>query len=149
MTVQESQSISDVEVIERIRGGEAAMYELIMRRYNQRLYRIVRSVVQDDREAEDVLQEAWVQIYEHLDQFAGLSSFPTWIGRIAFHGALSRARKAKRWQALEDETGVLNLIVRPSVYDHHRNAARNSALVDFAVVMLSGCEARSREIFID
>ena len=67
MTLQEVQSISDPELVERIRGGETGLYELIMRRYNQRLYRVIRSIVPDDREAEDILQETWVRVYEHLD----------------------------------------------------------------------------------
>jgi RNA polymerase sigma-70 factor (ECF subfamily) len=107
MTLQECQSISDLELLERIRNGETGLYELIMRRYNQRLFRVIRSVVQDDREAEDVLQEAWVRVYEHLDQFAGRASLATWLTRVAFHEALSRARKGKRWAPLEDETGEI------------------------------------------
>ena len=105
MTLQEVQSISDPELVERIRGGETGLYELIMRRYNQRLYRVIRSIVPEDREAEDILQETWVRVYEHLDQFAHRASFATWITRIAFHEALGRKRKSKRWTQLDDEAG--------------------------------------------
>lgn len=107
MTVQESQAITDVELVERILGGEIGLYELIMRRYNQRLFRVIRSVLRDDREAEDSLQESWVQIYEHLKQFAKRSSFATWITRIAYHEALNRAKKSRRWIALENESGEI------------------------------------------
>jgi RNA polymerase sigma-70 factor (ECF subfamily) len=107
MTVQEQQAISDGELVDRILDGETGLYELIMRRYNQRLFRVIRSVLRDDREAEDTLQESWVRIYEHLRQFASRSSFATWITRIAFYEALSRARKERRWTALEDETGEI------------------------------------------
>jgi RNA polymerase sigma-70 factor, ECF subfamily len=78
-----------------------------MRRHNQRLYRVARSVVRDDAEAEDVLQDTWVRAYEHLDQFAGRASFATWVTRIAFYEALARARKSKRWTPVEDETGEI------------------------------------------
>jgi RNA polymerase sigma-70 factor (ECF subfamily) len=98
---------SDAEIVERVRGGETGLYELLMRRYNQRLYRVVRSVIRDADEAEDVLQDAWVRAYEHLDQFEGRASFATWATKIAFYEALSRARKSKRWAPLETETGEI------------------------------------------
>ena len=83
MLLQERQSVSDTELVNLVRAGETALYELLMRRYNQRLYRVIRSVIVNDVEAEDVLQEAWVRAYEHLDQFEGRASFSTWVTRIA------------------------------------------------------------------
>jgi len=93
--------------VDRVRAGETGLYELLMRRYNQRLFRAIRSIVIDDLEAEDVLQETWVRVYEHLDQFAGRAAFPTWVTRIAFHEALARLRRSKLWTALEDSEGEL------------------------------------------
>jgi RNA polymerase sigma-70 factor, ECF subfamily len=107
MVLQECQSVSDTEVVDRVRAGETALYELLMRRYNQRLFRVIRSVLTNDLEAEDVLQEAWVRAYEHLDQFAGRASFSTWVTRIAFHEALSRTRRSKRWSPLEGPEGEI------------------------------------------
>jgi RNA polymerase sigma-70 factor (ECF subfamily) len=75
MVVEEYRTISDDDVVSRIRAGETRLYEMLMRRYNQRLFRMIRSVVTNDDDAEDVLQEAWVRAYEHLDQFAGRASF--------------------------------------------------------------------------
>jgi RNA polymerase sigma-70 factor (ECF subfamily) len=63
-----------------------------MRRYNQRLYRVARSILRDEAEAEDVMQQAYVNAYLHLDQFAGRAKFSTWLTRIAVHEALKRAR---------------------------------------------------------
>src|SRR6185369_8317102 len=99
--------ISDDDVVARVRTGETGLYEMLMRRYNQRLFRVIRSVVTNDTEAEDVLQEAWVRAYEHLDQFEGRASFSTWVTRIAFHEALARKRTSKRWTALEDTSGEI------------------------------------------
>ena len=65
------------------------------------------SVVTNDDEAEDVLQEAWVLAYEHLDQFAGRASFATWVTRIAFHEALARNRKSRRWTPLVNSGGEI------------------------------------------
>lgn len=107
MLLQECESVSDSEIVDRVRAGETGLYELLMRRYNQRLFRVIRSVVLNETEAEDVLEEAWVRAYEHLDQFAGRASFPTWVTRIAFHEALARVRKNKRWVPLEDPQGEI------------------------------------------
>src|SRR5215510_3782145 len=107
MLLEECRTISDNDVVSRVRAGETGLYEMLMRRYNQRLFRVIRSVVTSDEEAEDVLQEAWVRAYEHLDQFAGRASFSTWVTRIAFYEALARARKDKRWEPLEDREGAI------------------------------------------
>jgi RNA polymerase sigma-70 factor (ECF subfamily) len=107
MVLQECQSLADSEVVERVRAGETGLYELLMRRYNQRVFRVIRSVLTDEAEAEDVLQDAWVRAYEHLDQFAGRAGFSTWVTRIGYYEALARARKHKRWAPLENTEGEL------------------------------------------
>jgi RNA polymerase sigma-70 factor, ECF subfamily len=114
MVVEEYQSVSDLQVVDRVRAGETGLYELLMRRHNQLVYRIIRSVVTNDIEAEDILQEAWVRAYEHLDQFAGRANFSTWVARIAFHEALARCRTSQRWRPLEDQAGN----VMPEVRRH-------------------------------
>jgi RNA polymerase sigma-70 factor, ECF subfamily len=87
----------DTEVVERILQGEHALYEVLMRRYNQRLFRIVRVMLQNDVEAEDVVQEAYVRAWQHLDQFAGRALFSTWLTRIAVNEASLRVQKRKRF----------------------------------------------------
>ena len=89
---------TDEEVVNCILGGELELYEIIMRRYNQRLCRVVMSIVRDGAEAEDVMQEAYVRAYEHLRQFEGRAAFSTWLTRIAVHEALARLRKRERIQ---------------------------------------------------
>lgn len=96
--------LSDEEVVARVRGGETALYEVLMRRYNQRVYRVARSILRNDAEAEDVMQDAYVRAYQHLDQFAGRAGFATWLTRIAVHEALARARRSNRWESLDDES---------------------------------------------
>src|SRR5690242_7266323 len=93
--------LRDEEVVQRVLAGETALFEIIMRRYNQRLYRISRSVLQNDAEAEDVMQDAYVRAYEHLYQFAGKSAFSTWLTRIALHEALARKKRHSRTQELD------------------------------------------------
>jgi RNA polymerase sigma-70 factor (ECF subfamily) len=93
--------LSDEEVVSRILKGEIALFEVIMRRYNQRLYRVARAILRNDGDAEDVVQDAYVRAYEHLAQFAGKAAFSTWLTRIAVHEALARKRRNGRLEELE------------------------------------------------
>lgn len=95
---------TDEYVVERVLAGETALYEFIIRRYNQRLYRVAVAILRDADEAEDVMQDAYVRAYQHLDQFAGRSSFSTWLTRIAVNEALARLRRRNRLRPLETET---------------------------------------------
>jgi RNA polymerase sigma-70 factor (ECF subfamily) len=107
MVLQECATISDDDLVARVRTGETGLYEMLVRRYNQRLFRVIRSVVINESEAEDVLQEAWVRAFEHLDKFEGRASFSTWVTRIAFHEALARTRHSRRWRPLENTQGEI------------------------------------------
>lgn len=94
-------TMTDGEVVERVRAGDTDVFEVLMRRYNQRLYRVTRSILGDDAEAEDVTQDAYVRSYQHLDQFDGRAKFSTWLTRIAVHEALSRLRNRRRFVELD------------------------------------------------
>lgn len=87
---------SDEAIAKRVLAGDTALFEVLMRRHNQRLYRIARAVLRDDAEAEDVMQDAYVRAYENLSQFEGRASFSTWMSRIALYEALARVRKRRR-----------------------------------------------------
>ena len=102
-----SGTLSDEEVIRRVRGGEPELFEILMRRYNQRLYRVARSIVKDEAEAEDVVQQAYVNAYMHLDQLADRARFSTWLTRVAMYEALRRLRRRRRVREVDvsSETG--------------------------------------------
>jgi RNA polymerase sigma-70 factor (ECF subfamily) len=106
------ESWTDQEVVDRVRAGETALYEIVMRRYNQRLYRVTYAILRDGAEAEDVIQDAYVRAWQHLDQFAGYAPFSTWLTRIAVHEALRRLQLRKRSQQFDDiehdEEGFMN-----------------------------------------
>jgi RNA polymerase sigma-70 factor (ECF subfamily) len=87
---------SDEEVVRRVRGGDTALFEVLMRRNNQRLYRAVRAVLRDEAEAEDVMQQAYLSAFAHLHQFAGEARFSTWLLRIGVNEALGRLRQRRR-----------------------------------------------------
>src|ERR1700730_19085881 len=92
--------LSDEEVVTRVLAGETGMFEIIMRRHNQLLYRVARAILRNDGEAEDVMQDAYVRAYEHLDQFAAKAKFSTWLTRIAVHEALARHHRRNRFEEL-------------------------------------------------
>lgn len=100
---------SDEQVVTRVLAGEVALYELLMRRYNRRLYRVARAILRDDAEAEDVMQDAYVRAYQKLASFEGRAKFATWLTRIAVHEALARCRRRSRFQSLDtsDPSGDL------------------------------------------
>jgi RNA polymerase sigma-70 factor (ECF subfamily) len=106
-------TLTDEEVVERVKRGETALFEVLMRRYNQRLYRVTRSILGDDGEAEDVTQDAYVRSYMHLGQYDGRAKFSTWLTKIAVHEALARLRNRQRLveiDAASDSTeGRMNL----------------------------------------
>jgi RNA polymerase sigma-70 factor (ECF subfamily) len=86
-------ALTDEEVARKVMEGESALFEIIMRRYNQRLFRVTRSIVKDDLEAEDIIQDAYVRAYEHLSQFEGRARFSTWLTKIAIYEAYARLRR--------------------------------------------------------
>lgn len=87
--------VPDVELISRILTGEKSLFEVIIRRYNQRLYRIGMSVLNDETETEDAMQTAYIKAYEHLGNFERRSSFITWLTRIMLNQCYEQKRKAE------------------------------------------------------
>src|SRR5262245_46503820 len=95
--------LSDEQVVARVLAGQTALFEVLMRRHNERLYRTARAILRDDNEAEDVMQQAYVNAYSHLRQFDGRSKFSTWLTRIAVHEALARARRRGRYMSMNPD----------------------------------------------
>jgi len=89
-------ALSDGELVARILDGEPALFEIVMRRHNQRLYRAARAILQDEAEVEDVLQQAYLNAFAHLDQFESRAQLSTWLTRIVINEATARRRRAVR-----------------------------------------------------
>ena len=96
-------TISDHEIITRILLGEKNLYALIVRRYNQRLYRIAMSIINDDAEVEDVMQTAYINAWENLGKFAFKASFATWLTRILINESLLRLKKRGKSINMNDD----------------------------------------------
>lgn len=92
----------DGVLIEQVLSGNSALFELLMRRYNERVYRAVRSIVRDEEEVEDVMQQAYVNAFTHLRQFHGSARFSTWLTRIAINEALARVRRRGRYEVFDE-----------------------------------------------
>lgn len=115
---------SDEHVVQRVLAGDTGAFEVIMRRYNQLLYRVSMSILRNDAEAEDVMQDTYVRAFEHLSQFEGRSKFSTWLTRIAVHESLARHRRGKRMDPLDDLAGTEGAInVTSSSYDPEKETS--------------------------
>lgn len=87
------EELTDSELVTRVRAGARAEFEKLVRRHNQRLYRAARAILRSDDEAEDIVQQAWLEVYRNLGQFRGEAAFTTWATRIAVNAAINHARK--------------------------------------------------------
>ena len=101
-----AESLSDTDLVDLARGRDEAAVRAITKRYNRRPFRIARSILRNDAEAEDVVQETYVRAFSGLDMFRGDAAFGTWITRIAMNEALGRLRR--RRPTVDWETYGLN-----------------------------------------
>jgi len=90
---QAATGADDLELVRRALARDGSAFRTIMERYNRRLYRIARGILRNDSEAEDVVQEAYVGAFAHLQDFRGDSSLATWLSRITINEALGRLRR--------------------------------------------------------
>jgi RNA polymerase sigma-70 factor, ECF subfamily len=137
--LERARAWTDEEVVERVKGGEIALYEILMRRYNQRLYQVTIAILRDGAEAEDVMQDAYVRAYEHLEQFEGRAPFASWLTRIAVHEALARIRQRGHFEPLDEtEDGEISMKTVDTTPDPEQNASRSetSELLEAAVLGL-------------
>jgi RNA polymerase sigma-70 factor (ECF subfamily) len=88
--------LPDSKVVQRVLEGEKELFEILLRRYNQRLFRVIRSYIHSEDDTRDIMQDAYVKAYLKLQQFNNQSSFSTWLIRIAINEALQHIRKNKR-----------------------------------------------------
>jgi RNA polymerase sigma-70 factor (ECF subfamily) len=105
--------MSDEQIVARVLAGETALFEVIMRRYNQRIYRAARAITRDDARAEDIMQASYVHAYEKLRQYNGTGSFGAWLTRIAVNEALGRVRSLRRFEDFDGEGGGMDRFEAP------------------------------------
>jgi RNA polymerase sigma-70 factor (ECF subfamily) len=115
-----SAAMTDEEVVSRVLAGDTQLFEVLMRRHNERVYRAARAILRDDKEAEDVMQEAYVNAYAHLAQFNGRAKFSTWLTKIAVYEALLRAKRRGRFEPLDDRAEDTLMPTTPSPDPEHQ-----------------------------
>src|SRR5262245_43801103 len=89
-------ALDDVELVERVARNDHGAFEVLMRRHNGRLFRVARAILKDSTEAEDALQEAYLEVYRHSGAFRGEAQVGTWLTRIVINQALMRLRRRRR-----------------------------------------------------
>lgn len=94
--------ITDQQIVEEILQGQKDAFEILIRRYNQRLYRIIRIYIRDEDEIEDLIQETYLSCYENLAGFNRRAAFSTWLTRIAINKALLHLRERKKKLSILD-----------------------------------------------
>jgi RNA polymerase sigma-70 factor (ECF subfamily) len=97
--------LTDEALVERVLAGETELFAVVMRRHNGRLFRVTRAILRDEVEAEDALQQAYVDAFRNLEQFDGRARLSTWLTRIAIHQALARARGERRLREVRSILG--------------------------------------------
>ena len=139
---------SDAEVIRQVLEGNTAMFELLMRRYNERVYRAARAIVRDDLEAEDVMQQAYVNAFTHLRQFNGSAQFSTWLTRIAINESLARVRRQGKYQPFEDELSHVEPLIYGNSSENPERQAFASELRELLEWAIDTLPDGMREVFV-
>lgn len=114
--------MTDEDIVTRIVAGETSLFEILMRRHNQRVYRTVRAVLRSDEDVEDAMQQAYLNAYQHLRQFAGEAKFSTWLTRIAVNEALGRLRR-RQPQPFEEQEEMMMEMADPKTPDPEQQAS--------------------------
>ncbi|MCK0130015.1 RNA polymerase sigma factor [Flavobacteriaceae bacterium F08102] len=111
MSIVSTSLMPDILVVEKILNGQSELFEILMRRYNELLYRTIRSYINIETDVEDTMQDAYVKAFQKLHQFKNEAMFSTWLVRIGINEALQRIRKSKKHQTLDimQENGVLQI----------------------------------------
>ena len=139
---------TDEDVVRQVLDGNTAMFERLMRRYNERVYRAARAIVRDDSEAEDVMQQAYVNAFTHLGQFNGTARFSTWLLKIAINESLARVRRRSRYEPFDDEDATVESFVSRNPSENPERQAFNGelrALLEWAIDTLPD---GMREVFV-
>jgi RNA polymerase sigma-70 factor, ECF subfamily len=143
--VEQFAGIDDEVILARVAGGETSLFEVLMRRYDQRLYRVIRAVLRRDDEVEDVMQQTYMNAFVHLDQFEGRSRFSTWLIRIGVREALMRKRR-DRIRPAHDQVVALERL--PSLAQDPEQAAAASELRDLLERAIDELPTRYRLVYV-
>lgn len=139
---------TDEEVIRHVLDGNTAMFELLMRRYNERIYRSARAILKDEQEAEDVMQQAYVNAFTHLRQFNGSARFATWLTRIAINEALARVRRRGKYDTFDDDLSMVEPLMSGNAPENPERQAFTGELRGLLEWAIDTLPNGMREVFV-
>jgi RNA polymerase sigma-70 factor (ECF subfamily) len=144
----ERANLGDEDIVRQVLAGHTAVFELLMRRYNERLYRTARAITRDDREAEDVVQQAYVNAFSNLRQFKGEAIFSTWLTRIAINEALARVRRRGRYEPYDDDAPHVEMLMPWSPHPDPERQAFTGELRELLESAIDTLPDGAREVFV-
>jgi RNA polymerase sigma-70 factor, ECF subfamily len=143
----------DAELAARVARGDHPAFEALMRRYNRALFRTARAILRDDAEAEDALQEAYLQAYHTIGSYRGEARLSTWLARVVANEALMRLRKHVRRSAIIPlQPGVaveeVNQIAEGSMEKGPESAARRAEMRKLLEERIDALPGAYRAVFM-
>jgi RNA polymerase sigma-70 factor (ECF subfamily) len=150
----EHDRLSDEEIVNRVLAGDTGLFELLIRRHDQRVYRTARVIVRNEADADEIVQETYLRAFQHLSQFAGRAKFSTWLLRITIHEALARYRENARFEDLDEiaksgaiqtdvQSGPEQMVARGEIRDVVQRAIDELPPTLRTVLMLRAIEGMS------
>jgi RNA polymerase sigma-70 factor, ECF subfamily len=143
----------DLALVERVRAGDLAAYDTLVRKYERQIFRIAQHITQNREDAEDVMQDAFLKAYEKLDQFQGNAKFYTWLVRIAVNESLMRLRKRRtsKTVSMDEDLVTEEGSVPRDFADWAPNPEQNydnSELSDILLRTINGLPRSFRVVFV-
>lgn len=124
ITLRAVTPVDDDALVARVRTGDRAAFELLMRRHNQRVFRVARAILKHDADAEDAAQQAWVSAFTHLDQYRRAAAFATWLTRIVVNEASARVRRRTRQAEVVRSEPSEVMMTRAEIHTPEEQASR-------------------------
>ena len=148
VVLEDWNELSDEQVVADVLAGHTALFELLMRRHNERVYRAARAILRNEAEAEDVMQQSYVNAYAHLRQFNRQAQFSTWLTRIVVNESLARVREKQRYEPLDEEQSNVEMLMK---HDCSRSPEREAASEEFRALLEPAIDRLpngAREVFM-
>ena len=145
---ENDQPFEDSELIKRILEGEKNLYALIVRKYNQRLYRVGMSIINNEAEVEDVMQTVYLKAYENLEKFQFKSGFSTWLTKILVNESLLFLKRKKQLINREQKKALYEIELNPAELQTPLMKVLNTELKNILESSIRQLPEKFRTVFI-
>jgi RNA polymerase sigma-70 factor (ECF subfamily) len=132
----------DLDLVHASKNGDVAAFEQLVKRYDRKLLRIAQSVTHNREDSQDVVQETFLKVYQHLAEFRGNSQFSTWLIRITLNQSLMKLRKQRRTRevSLDEDFGTDEDVLPQEVIDWAPNAEELYSVSELRNILLKTIE---------